>query len=1018
MLPGILNMPGYKSRGRRAHYLPPLNECFMMPIIMDETDITLPVFGEVTPDRNTGTDLATALQRLKVGELRLTGHDRLLYATDASLYEVLPLGVVIPNTAAEIGTLLEFCQRQRIAVLPRGGGTSLAGQCTNRALVVDVSPRFRALREINTEQRTCLAEAGMTIDQLNGELVATGLFFAPDPATSAQASLGGCIGNNAAGARSIRYGRTSENLAGVEVVLASGESLSLYAGAGRHNPVAKKLAQQVAAVVGEYAELIRARFPRLVRRNAGYSMDLILRQMDAGLSPEDLDLTGLLCGSEGTLAIVTAARLKLQPIPAARGLAILAFPSLEQALDQLLPILDTNPSAVELLDNVVLQTAQGNSEARRQLEVLPRLDGQLPSAVLYVEYQAEKDPSELKERFSHPALTAPATRTFLQPAEMNQAWMLRKSAEALLHALAGTRKPITFVEDNAIPVERLGEFIRRFKHLVEAHGTTAAFYAHASVGVLHVRPLLDLHAPADQRAMREIALETAHLARDCGGVMSGEHGDGRVRGPLLPEYFGPEIMQAFAKIKYIFDPVGILNPGMIVNPGNIETITANLREQALRKATTGVEVDTYYDYSDQDSFRGAVERCNGSGFCRKISVGTMCPSYRATLDERHSPRGRANALRHSIFGTSDRPNWTDADTLETLDLCLSCKSCKNECPSNVDIARLKAEYLAQRYKQTGGPPLAARVFGHVNTLNRLSSMVPGLANGIQNFPPIRGLMNQLLGLAPQRSLPSYSVALEKLFRTQLAAQNPAGRQKVALFADCFTAFNDSHIGLAATRVLQRLGYRVELVRNGCCGRTMISNGLLDQAKITIQKTLKLLTPAIVDRNVAAIVVCEPSCLSAMLDDWQQFNGIGPRELLQELAHKAISPTDFVQRHWQEHPIPPAPRLQPDVPVLFHGHCHAKALWGMADDAALLQRLAGRNAQILNTGCCGMAGGFGYMRDHYDLSLRIFSQKEFDPIRLAPENSVILTAGTSCRHQIQHIAGKKVMHPIEWLAELL
>ncbi|MGC8624499.1 MAG: FAD-binding and (Fe-S)-binding domain-containing protein [Phycisphaerae bacterium] len=985
---------------------------------MDETDIALPVVGELLHNQSNRSDLATALQRMDVGELRLTGHDRLLYATDASLYEVLPLGVVIPNSVAEIVTLLEFCQRQRIAVLPRGGGTSLAGQCTNRALVVDLSPHFRALREINKDQRMCLAEAGMTIDQINGELADTGLFFAPDPATSAQASLGGCIGNNAAGARSIRYGRTSENLAGVEVVLAGGQHLWLYAGAGRRDPVAHKLAQQVAAIVGEYAELIRARFPRLVRRNAGYSMDLILRQMDAGITPEDLDLTGLLCGSEGTLAIITAARLKLQQIPAARGLAILAFPSLEQALNQLLPILETQPSAVELLDNVVLQTAQGNSEARRQLEVLPLLNGQLPAAVLYVEYQAQKDPSELNDCFSHPALAAPASRIFRQPAEMNQAWMLRKSAEALLHALAGTRKPITFVEDNAIPVQRLGEFIRRFKQIVEAHGTTAAFYAHASVGVLHVRPLLDLHAPADQQAMREIALETAHLARDCGGVMSGEHGDGRVRGPLLPEYFGPEIMQAFSKIKNIFDPAGILNPGMIVNPGSIETITANLREQALRKAAAGIEIETYYNYSDQDSFRGAVERCNGSGFCRKISIGTMCPSYRATLDERHSPRGRANALRHSIFGTSDRPNWTDTDTLETLDLCLSCKSCKNECPSNVDIARLKAEYLAQRYKQTGGPPLAARVFGHVNTLNRLSSLVPGLANRIQNFPPVRSMMNHLLGLAPQRSLPSYSIALEKLFRTQLAAQNPAGQQKVVLFADCFTAFNDSHIGVAATRVFQRLGYRVELVGNGCCGRAMISNGLLDQAKTTIQKTLKLLAPAIVDRNVAAIVVCEPSCLSAMLDDWQQFNGVGPQDLLKELARKAMSPTAFVQRRWKDHPIPPSPRSQPDVPVLFHGHCHAKALWGMADDAALLKRLAGGNAQVLNTGCCGMAGGFGYMRDHYDLSLKIFSQKEFDPIRQARGQAVILTAGTSCRHQIQHAAGKKVVHPIEWLAELL
>lgn len=981
--------------------------------VMENSDISLSVVADVQVNQ---TDLAEALQRLDVGELRLTGHDRLLYATDASLYQVMPLGVVIPASVEHIVTLLNFCRRQDIPVLPRGGGTSLAGQCTNRALVLDLSPQFRGLTAVDTEQQTCVAQAGMSIDQINRELAATGLFFAPDPATTAQAALGGCIGNNAAGARSIRYGRTSENLAGVQVVLSNGHSLSLSAGAGRHDPVALKLARQVMAVVEQHAALIRERFPKLIRRNAGYSLDLILRQLDAGIAAEDLDLTGLLCGSEGTLAVITAARLKLHKIPAARGLALLAFNSLEQALDQLLPILDTQPSAVELLDAVVLQAAQGNSETRRQLDVLPLINGKLPAAVLYVEYQGETSAAELDERLAHPALAAPAARIFRQPTEMNQAWTLRKSAEALLHALSSKRKPITFVEDNAIPVERLAEFIRRFKTIVESHGTSAAFYAHASVGVLHVRPMLDLHDPADQRAMQEIALETARLARDCGGVMSGEHGDGRVRGPLLLEYFGPVLMRAFAEIKAIFDPAGILNPGMIVNTGNLETITTHLRQQAQRK-THLLGVPTYFDYSDQESFSGAVEMCNGAGFCRKTSGGTMCPSYRATLDERHSPRGRANALRGSILGTSDRPNWTDAGTLETLDLCLSCKACKTECPSSVDIARLKAEYMAQRYREIG-PSLAARMFGNVHTLNRLGSIMPGLANRVQNLPPVRGIMNSLLGLAPQRSLPAYSNSLLKLFRNDLQVGNPPHGPKVALFADCFTTFNESHIGVATTRVLQTLGYRVELITNGCCGRAMISNGLLHSAQNTIRKTLKILTPAILDPDVAAIIVCEPSCLSAMIDDWQHLNDIGPGELLTQLMQKAISPTDFVQRRWKHHPITPVVRQKSTAPVLFHGHCHAKALWGTRDDAELLRNISNGNATILATGCCGMAGAFGYTREHYELSMKIFGQTEFDPIRQASANTVILAAGTSCRHQIQHAAGKTTLHPIEWLSELL
>ncbi len=984
--------------------------------IMDERHISLPVLADVSSHHGSAADMATALRRLNIGELRLTGHDRLLYATDASLYEVLPLGVVIPESVEQISTLLEFCNRQLIPVLPRGGGTSLAGQCVNRALVVDLSPHFRTLWEINPTQQTCVAAAGITIDRINQELAATGFFFAPDPATSAQAALGGCIGNNAAGARSIRYGRTSENLAGVQVVLTDGRVLWLCPGAGRNDPIARKLGRRVAAVVRQYAALIHERFPKLIRRNAGYSLDLILRQLDAGVAPEDLDLTALICGSEGTLAVITAARLKLRPIPAARGLAILAFNSLAQALDQLPAILNTQPSAVELLDATVLQAAQGNAEARRQLAVLPRLDGQLPAAILYVEYQAQQSPAELDALLGHSALAAPASRIFRQPAEMTQAWALRKSAEALLHALSSTRKPITFVEDNAIPVARLAEFIQRFKGIVESHGTSAAFYAHASVGVLHVRPMLNLHEPADQRAMRNIALETARLARDCGGVMSGEHGDGRVRGPLLLEYFGPELMRAFAEIKAIFDPAGILNPGMIVNPGDLDSITTHLRQQAQRRVTCP-EVETYFNYADQESFSGAVEMCNGAGFCRKTSGGTMCPSYRATRDERHSPRGRANALRGSILGTSDWPNWTDAETLKTLDLCLSCKACKTECPSSVDIARLKAEYLAQRYREVG-PPLAARVFGHIRTLNRVGAMLPSAANRLQNFPPARGLINYLLGLAPQRQLPPFSTPLTKLFHNELIADNPMTGPKVALFADCFTAFNESHIGVAATRVLQRLGYRVELINNGCCGRAMISNGLLDIALTTIRKTLAVLAPAITDPAVTAIIVCEPSCLSAMLDDWQTLRNIGPPELLRQLAQKAISPTDFVQRGWNQHPNRPSSVHGQNQRVLFHGHCHTKALWGTGDDDALLNRFTNGNALVLNTGCCGMAGGFGYTQDHYDLSLNIFGQMEFDPIRQAPADAIILADGTSCRHQINHAAGKLVRHPIEWLAECL
>ncbi|HZZ43088.1 MAG TPA: FAD-linked oxidase C-terminal domain-containing protein [Tepidisphaeraceae bacterium] len=960
--------------------------------------------------------LSGDLGRVLKGSYKLDGHHRLLYATDASLYQVLPIGVVFPEDAEDVRGVLSYCNANRIGVLPRGGGTSLAGQCTNKALVMDLSPKMRRVLSVDGDR--CVVEPGITVEELNRHLMKTGMLFAPDPATVAQASIGGCIGNNAAGARSIRYGRTSENVAGVEVVLTSGHRFWLEPGAGRRDPAAGNLARSVMGICAKYAELIRERFPKTIRRNAGYGLDLVLAQMDRGVSAEDLDLSGLICGSEGTLAAVVAAKLKLHPVPKYKSLAIASFRNLEECLDAVNPILTTNPSAVELLDDVVLEAAAGNTQCREYLKWLPEVEGKSPAAVLYIEYTSAVSQAEVEESFGKLMERVPGVRVvnYTDGKAMGDLWALRKAGEPLLHGLSGHRKPHTFVEDNAVPVENLPRFVAEFKKIVARHGTKAAYYAHASVGVLHVRPLIDLHDEKDLVAMRGIAVEVADLARECGGVMSGEHGDGRVRGPLLERFYGKELMGAFRELKNLFDPAGVLNPGNIVTPGAVETITQNLRINAIEEKADLSKIETYYSYEDQEGFRGALEACNGAGVCRKTAVGTMCPSYRATLDERHATRGRGNALRTALTGQvseSGEPVWDDAGTMETLDLCLSCKACKSECPTNVDVARLKAEYTAQRYARKG-VPLAARVFGNVRTLNRMGAMMPGVANWVNRLSVVRSVVGRVLGVAKERSIPAFSRSLYKRVGPRAKALGLAVSPRVVLFGDCFVTYNESDIGVAAVKVLEGCGYEVVVPRSGCCGRAMMSTGLLADAIRTAEGTIAQLREYIEDPNVAAVVVAEPSCLSAFKDDWLQLKMGTPMELRKKLAGKAYLIEEFVEKFWEGHPKRPVFK-KADGAVMLHGHCHQKALWGDGTSAGLLKRVAGgENVTVIPSGCCGMAGAFGYTQGHYEVSMKIGELSLFGPIR-GNKEAEICAPGTSCRHQIHDGTGRKSVHPIEWVA---
>ena len=973
-------------------------------------------------DEITRQQIANDLSKLVRGQVRFGRHDRMLYATDASLYQAEPIGVVCPRDAADAEAVVRFCAERGLPILPRGGGTSLAGQTVNNAVIIDFSVYCRGLLEANVEQRFARVEPGIVLEQLNAELARHGLMFGPDVATSSHANLGGMIGNNSAGAHSILFGRTVEHLLGVDVVLADGTRLTLEEGAAERDPRVRDITQRIANIVLPREMEITRRFPRTVRHVDGYNLDMVLKQLRES-TPGTFDrvnLAHLVCGSEGTLAVMVEARLNLVPRPTARGLAIVSFAGVDQALRALMSILRTSPAAVELIDDVVIRLALENREYRKYVDLLPKPPSGTAGAVLYVEYFTQ-DAADLGQRFDElqALFPAQAINRYTEPVAMLQAWKLRKAGEPLLHGLHGARKPITFIEDTAVNPDRLAEFVAEFRALVARHGTSAAYYAHASVGCLHIRPLIDIRNPADRDTMRRIIEEATDLVMRYGGALSGEHGDGRVRSHLLERFYGKDICDAFRAVKAVFDPDHRLNPGNIVEP-KPDSMLSNLR---LKPADSFIEVppvNTYFRYEREHGFGEAVEMCNGAGVCRKMKGGTMCPSYRATLDERHATRGRGNALRLAITGqfSADRssPAWNDPETMQTLDLCLSCKACKSECPSNVDVAKLKAEYLAQSYRSAGRVPFQARMFGHVRTANRIGSAMHPIANALASIGPIRKFAQAVLGIHPARRLPRFESSLYRWMSKRRRA-TPTGGPTVVLFPDCFTVYNDPHIGRAAILTLERLGYRVTLPRLGCCGRSLISTGMLAEASKVCRATASALIDHVKRENAVAVVGCEPSCISAIKDEWLELDMGIDVDSIAGLAARTYLAEEFIDLAWEMHPRgAEIKKTSASRPVLLHAHCHQKALWGAETSARSLRRIFGERLSVIDSGCCGMAGSFGYGREHYDISMQIGEQSLFRTLRAAPE-ALIAAPGTSCRQQIADgMKQSQAQHPIELIAQ--
>lgn len=972
--------------------------------------------------------LSAGLRGIAAADIRFGRHDRMLYATDASIYQVEPIGVVVPHSIDDAKRVLAYLAAEGVPVLPRGSGTALAGQSVNVAVIVDFSQYCRGIISIDLAGRRAVVEPGVTLDQLNEALSPHGMMFGPDVATSSHATIGGMVGNNSAGAHSILYGRTVENLLALEVAFADGTAHRLEEGSCDSDPAQRAIAQQLAEIVLPIAGEIRARFPKILRHVDGYSLDIFLAQLQRSTPGtfDKVNLAHLVCGGEGTLATTLRAELALVPKPRERGLAIMGFANVRDSLARLAAILETKPAAVELVDDVVIEVALRNTEYRQYVELMPRPSEGGLGAVLYVEYFAD-DAREIGAKFSQlkAALPDAAMSTYTGAAERLKAWKLRKAGEPLLHGVPGARKPFTFVEDTAVDPSKLPDFVEDFRTIVSQYGTTAAYYAHASVGCLHIRPLVAIHDAKDRAMMVRIAKDIAALVARYGGALSGEHGDGRVRSPLLGEYFGETICNALRAVKRVFDPAGVLNPGNIVDSGPPEKIISNLRvtagehgaDQATAGGASGPNVHTYFSYRREEGFDHAIESCNGAGICRRTAGGTsMCPSYRALKDERHSTRGRGNALRLAVTGQLSKDAWSDPGTMETLDLCLSCKACKTECPSNVDISKLKAEYTAQRYAREGAP-LSARVFGHVRRLNALGSRFHAIANIVNATPIARSIAHSLLGVDPRRTIPAFGASLFDWFRKR---EPRVAQRTVILFGDCFSAYNEPGIGQSAVRLLEAFGYRVVLADVGCCGRSLISTGLLAQARNEVERAARALCDLVDTTGADAVLVLEPSCASAMRDDWLELPPDMPDDRHMDrrraLATQTFLVEEFLDAAWDKHPTRPAMPAQADS-VVLHGHCHQKALWGSETSARFLRRIFGAKLSVLDTGCCGMAGSFGYVDRRYDLSMTIGEERLFPAVRAASD-AVVCAPGTSCRHQIHDGTAREALHPVDLAARAL
>ena len=979
----------------------------------------------VTPAQS--LELTKSLQNRLSGEVFFDEYQRALYSTDASIYQIMPIGVVLPRSRDDVVCIVQAAVEHNLALIPRGGGTSLSGQSIGAGLIIDFS-KFMNRIEIDPTARTARVQPGVVLDQLNMAAAAHGLQFGPDVATSSRANVGGMIGNNSAGARSIWHGKTVDNVIELDVVLSDGSTTTFA-------PLTSEQLQQqqtradlvghihreVPRIIAANRHEIAARFPPILRRVSGYNLDEFVpecrgryptpRLVEGAMASEaarypgaSFNLSKLLVGGEGSLGTITEALVHLLPLPKVRGILVLHFDSMANAVASVGTILSCEPSAAELLDGLIVRLAKKSLEYRNYLDFVV---GQ-PESLVLVEFNGEhaeevqtKVEALMKKLKGQPGLfhILPA----LDKKQCDHVWACRKAALPLLLGLPGTRKPVAFVEDGAVSPEHLSRFVERFREIMARHNTDGAFYGHASVGCLHIRPMLDLTQQIDIDRLQQISLEVCDLVMEFGGAMSGEHGDGLARSYLNERLFGSQLYEAFKQIKTAFDPHNRMNPGKVVDgPSPVE----NLRYGTAYRT---MDVPTTFDFSREGGFSRAVELCNGAGVCRKLQTGTMCPSFMVTRDEEHSTRGRANALRMVLSGALPPKELTGQRLFDTYDLCLQCKGCKAECPSNVDVAKLKMEFLNGYYRKHGAP-LGTRLMARASTINKLGSALAPFSNWATKLPGAGWLTERLLGIDARRPLPRFERNhFRKWFGSTHSATNDRQRQRprgpIVLLDDCLTSYCEPGVNRAAVQVLEAAGYEVHLAGLECCGRTWASKGFLSKAQALARRNIALLLPW-AQRGVP-IVGCEPSCLLMLVDEYQD---LAPGEAARIVGAQSA----LIDMHLVQAKIDLPLRAGPQQ-IVLHGHCHQKALVGTQDTQAVLAKIPGACVQLVDSGCCGMAGSFGY--EHYETSMAIGERVLFKAVRNAPE-STIVAPGFSCRHQIEHGAGRQAKHPMQVIADQL
>ena len=962
-------------------------------------------------------DLIHDLRKRITGEVRFDPMSKVLYSTDASIYEIEPLGVVIPRTPEDAIAAVEICGRHGVPILPRGAGTALAGQAVGRAVQLDMSKYLNTILEVNVEERWARIQPGVVLDELNAELRPHGLWFAPDVSPSDRATIGGMMGNNSSGARSIIYGKTIDHVLEMRVILADAQVITARALSDaeleaklRTPGLEGDISQVIQRLATTYREEILKRYPKIMRRVGGYNLDEFV-------NGKPFNLVKMLVASEGTLATTLEAKINLVPRPKLTALMVVHYRTMIEALESTMEILSTGPAAVELVDKYIMDLTRASLEYARQMTFV---QGN-PGALLLVEYHgtsreelvAKLDRLETHLRRQHIGI---AFTRAVTPEEQQKIWKVRKAGLGLLLGMPGDKKPIAGIEDTAVPPERLAEYIKRFDQIVRSHGTEAAYYAHASVGCLHIRPLIDLKQDPQVERLRSIAEQVCDLVMEFGGAMSAEHGDGLARSCWNEKFFGPTLYQAFKELKAAADPKTIMNPGKIVDA---PPMTENLRFGGTYRAR---QVQTFFKYTREGGFDRAIEMCNGAAVCKKKLEGTMCPSYMVTREEEHSTRGRANALRAAINGHLPADALTSPRMYEVLDLCLECKGCKAECPSNVDMAKLKSEFLAH-YHARHGTPLRARIFGNIERLNRLGCAFAPLSNWVANSTPARWFLHSALGIHRNRQLPPFaSQTFDRWFasrnggpvrRTPDSSGAAAPSQgPVVLFNDCYMTYNYPEIGKAAVKVLEAAGLEVILAEKKCCGRPMISKGLIHEAKANAADNVDRLS-AYATKGIP-IVGCEPSCILTFRDEYPDLLD-DPRA--GDLAKQTFMIEEFLVG-LKERGALNLPFTNGARSLLLHGHCHQKALIGTSPSLQVLRMLPGAKVEEVDSGCCGMAGSFGYEKEHYELSLAIGNRRLFPAVKAKGPECEIVAAGVSCRQQIAHGAGRRARHLVEVLADAL